>query len=78
MNAPFVIAGHDGELITLQFHFDFFHRNLCQVMLSAAAARSLAADLTWLASRLESGEVQIALPLPAPAGTEQDEHYGGE
>ena len=71
MFCPFVIAGHDGESITLQFHFDPLRGSFCQVTLSSSAARSLAADPLYFASRLDEGEVRVGLTPPLP-GDEVD------
>jgi hypothetical protein len=64
MFCPFIIAGHDGECVTLQFHFDPLHRSFAQVALSARAARSLAADLLYLAGRLDDGDIRVGLTPP--------------
>ncbi len=86
MFCPFIIAGHDGECVTLQFHFDPLHRSLCQVALSARAARSLAGDLLYLAGRLEDGDIRVGLSPAAPGDDvnwddedeDEVEYKGGE
>jgi hypothetical protein len=73
MFCPFVIAGHDAENITLQFHFDPLQRSCCQVVLSACAARSLAAELLYLAGRIDQGEFHVGLTSPlAEDGVDSD------
>lgn len=66
MFGPFVIAGHDGTLVVLQFHFDVIQGGVCQVKLTARAARSLAADLTRIAERLDTGETRVDLADEEP------------
>jgi hypothetical protein len=85
MFCPFVIAGHDGECVTLQFHFDPLHRSFCQVALSARAARSLAADLLYLSRRLDDGAIRVGLTSPVSGDAvdwdneeeEEDEEFRG-
>jgi hypothetical protein len=79
MFCPFVIAGHDGECITLLFLLDPLHRSYCQVALSARAARSLAGDLLSLADRLDEGEFRVGLtpPLPDAEVDWEDEEFRG-